>query len=665
MADMPPGETETSPNWAEVFAHAAWGIRIGSADGRTVEAVNPAFARMHGYGVDEMRRMPVEALYPPEYREAIAGHWQRAIKKGHHDFESWHLRKDGTRFPVLVQLSAIKDADGQVRAQAVNVLDLTKWHEVDAARAASDERYRVIADAASDAIITINTESRILVANPAVERVFGYRPDDLTGQPLTMLMPEYLRQVHEAGLGRYLATGTRHLNWTAIELRGLHRDGHEVPVEVSFGESKGSGGHTFTAILRDISDRKAAEAALRRSEQQLLQAQKMEAVGRLAGEIAHDFNNLLTVVTGAVHYLLERHPDGTSDHADLIAMKEASERAAALTAQLLAFSRQQVLQPVEVDINDVVRRTEAMLRRLIGEDITIALGLDQGLGAVKADRTQLEQVLLNLALNARDAMPEGGTLRFETSNVTVGRDYAGTHQGLEPGPYVMLAVRDTGHGMDPITKAQIFEPFFTTKEEGKGTGLGLATVYGIVKQSGGSIYVHSEPGHGATFKVYLPCVGPSAAPEERASPKACPERSEWGGAARPGEVVLLAEDRADVRRVAAKVLRKCGYEVLEAESGDAALALAGAHAGPIHVLLTDAVMPGMSGKVLAEWFRATRPDTRVIFMSGYTDDAVLERNMVESGIAFIQKPFTPAGLAAAVRSALDEGRSAGDLSAAS
>ena len=224
MADPPPREPETSLGWAEVFAHAAWGIRIGSADGRTVEAVNPAFAKMHGYGVDEMRQMPVEALFPPEYRKALAGHWQRAIKKGHHDFESWHLRKDGSRFPVLVQLSAIKDADGQVRAQAVNVMDLTKWQEADAARAASDERYRVIADAASDVIITINTESHILVVNPAVERIFGYRPDELTGQPLTMLMPEYLRHVHEAGLGRYLATGTRHLNWTAIELPGLHRD---------------------------------------------------------------------------------------------------------------------------------------------------------------------------------------------------------------------------------------------------------------------------------------------------------------------------------------------------------------------------------------------------------------------------------------------------------
>ena len=218
--------------------------------------------------------------------------------------------------------------------------------------------------------------------------------------------------------------------------------------------------------------------------------------------------------------------------------------------------------------------------------------------------------------------------------------------GLEPGPYVMLAVTDTGHGMDPITKAQIFEPFFTTKEEGKGTGLGLATVYGIVKQSGGSIYVFSEPGEGTTFKVYLPCVGASVVSEERAIPN--------GSAASRGEVVLLAEDRADVRRIAAQVLRKCGYEVLEAESGDVALALAGDHLGPIHALLTDAVMPGMSGRVLAERLRATRPQTRVIFMSGYTDDAALERNMVESGIAFIQKPFTPAGLAAAVRSALDE-----------
>jgi CheY-like chemotaxis protein len=363
------------------------------------------------------------------------------------------------------------------------------------------------------------------------------------------------------------------------------------------------------------------------------------------------------VLAGAVHYLLGHHPDGTPDHADLVAIRDATQRASALTNQLLAFSRRQVLQPVEVDLNDVVRRTEVLLRRLIGEHIDIVLGLDDGLGAVKADPTQLEQVLLNLALNARDAMPEGGALRFETSNVTIDGDYASTHLGLEPGAYVMLAVTDTGHGMDPITKAQIFEPFFTTKEAGKGTGLGLATVYGIVKQSGGSIFVYSEPGHGTTFKVYLPCTGLCAASEERADL--------GGGAARRDEVVLLAEDQADVRRFTARVLRECGYEVLEAESGEAALALARDQAGPVHVLLSDAVMPGMSGKILAERLRATRPEIRVVFMSGYTDDSVLERNVVDSGITFLQKPFTPVRLAAAVRSALDQGLSARNSSAVS
>jgi len=656
MADRPSGQSEANRSWEEVFARAPWGIRLGSADGRTVEAVNPEFARMHGYSTDEMRQMPVEALYPPDLRGSVAEHWERARDAGHYSFESWHLRRDGSRFPVLVQLTAIKDAAGEVVSQAVNVLDLTERYRAEVARAASDERYRVIADAASDAIITIDTENRVLVANLAVERIFGYAPGELIGRPLTILMPEYLRHVHRAAFGRYLETGVRHLNWAAIELPCLHRNGHEVPVEVSFGESKGLGRHTFTAILRDISDRKAAEAALRRTEQQLLQAQKMEAVGRLAGGIAHDFNNLLTVVTGVVHYLLDRHPNRSPDHADLITIKEASEQATALTSQLLAFSRRQVLQPVDVHLNDVIRRTEGLLRRLIGGHIEIVFGLDEAVGAVTADPTQLEQVLLNLAINARDAMPEGGTLRFETSDVTINGDYASTHLGLEPGPYVMLAVTDTGHGMDSITKAQIFEPFFTTKEEGKGTGLGLATVYGIVKQSGGSIYVYSEPGHGTTFKVYLPCVGLCATPEVR--------EDSAGGVARRGEVVLLAEDRDDVRRFTARVLRECGYEVIEAESGDAALALAGARAGPIHALLTDAVMPGMSGRVLAERLRAVRPHTQVIFMSGYTDDAVLERNMVESGVAFIQKPFTPAGLAAAVRSALDEGRAGMDSSAA-
>ena len=611
---------------------------------------------MHGYSVEEMRQMPVEALYPPELRGSVPGHWERAKREGHHDFESWHLRKDGSRFPVRVQFTAIKDSAGQVVGQAVHVLDNTERHQAEVARAASDERYRVIAEAASDAIITIDTQSRILVVNAAVERIFGHPPDELIGQSLTILMPEYLRHVHKAALDRYLTTGTRHLNWTAIELPGLHREGHEVPVEVSFGESRGPGGHTFTAILRDISDRKAAETAMRRSEQQLLQAQKMEAVGRLAGGIAHDFNNLLTVLTGSVQYLLARHPEGTRDYADLKAIDDTTERAAALTSQLLAFSRQQVLAPVEVDINEGVRRTAALLRRLIGDHIDITLRLDDTIGAVKADPTQLEQVIMNLAINARDAMPQGGTLRLETSNVTVNGDYASTHLGLDPGPYVMLAVTDTGHGMDVVTKAQIFEPFFTTKEAGQGTGLGLATVYGIVKQSGGSIYVYSEPGHGTTFKVYLPFIGLFVAPEEHVH--------QAGGVARGGEVVLLAEDRADVRRFTARVLRESGYEVLEAEDGETALAVARDYAGPVHVLLSDAVMPGMSGRILAERLKEARPGLRVVFMSGYTDDAVLQRGGVESGVAFVQKPFTPARLAAAIRSVLDEGMSNQDTSAA-
>jgi two-component system cell cycle sensor histidine kinase/response regulator CckA len=640
---------ERARKWAQVFEHAGWGIRIGSANGRTVDVVNPAFARMHGYSVAEMQQMPVDALYPEELRPTLAEHWRLAREQGHRAFESWHLRKDGSRFPVLVDVTAIKDAGGEVVAYAVNVQDLTERHRIQAAREASDERYRVIADAASDAIITIDTHSRMLVVNRAVERIFGYQPDELVEQPLTILMPEYLRHVHEAALDRYLQTGTRHLNWTAVEVPGLHREGHEVPLEVSFGESKTAAGHTFTAILRDISERKRAEAALRRTEQQLLQAQKMEAVGRLAGGIAHDFNNLLTILTGATHYLLGRHPTPDRDQADLLVIKDAVERAAALTNQLLTFSRRQVLQPVELDLNDLVCRAEGLLRRLIGEHIDIATRLADDLGAVKADPTQLEQVLLNLAINARDAMPDGGVLTFETQNVTVNGDYASTHLGLEPGPYVMLVVADTGRGMDAVTKAQIFEPFFTTKPEGKGTGLGLAMVYGIVKQSGGSIYVYSEPEQGTTFKVYLPWAGTHAGthavlehPVDLATP-----------AARRGEVVLLAEDQADVRRFTARVLRECGYDVLEAGNGDEALAIARQYPGAIDVLLTDTVMPGMSGRVLAEHLVAARPGTRLVFMSGYTDDTVVRRNIVEAGIVFVQKPFTPISLAAAVRAALD------------
>ncbi len=391
-------------------------------------------------------------------------------------------------------------------------------------------------------------------------------------------------------------------------------------------------------ICRDVTERLSLE-------QQLRQAQKMEAVGRLAGGVAHDFNNILTAITGYADLLLEDL--GTTDRRrdDIAEIRKAAERAAGLTRQLLAFSRQQVMQVRVLDLNDVVADTQNMLGRLLGEDIALVTRLDPALGAVKADPGQLEQVIMNLAVNARDAMPGGGKLTIETANAELDDTYVREHFPARPGSYVMLAVSDTGTGMSDEVQSHLFEPFFTTKEKGKGTGLGLATVYGIVKQSGGYIWVYTEPGHGTTFKIYLPRV--AGAPAQRASgPKASPV-----GAGT--ETVLLAEDEAAVRAVARHALERQGYTVLEASSGEAALDLAERHSGRIHLLLTDVIMPGMNGRALALRLSELRPDLRVVYMSGYTEEAITRHGVLEPGLTYVQKPFTPEGLARKVREVLD------------
>jgi signal transduction histidine kinase/CheY-like chemotaxis protein len=376
------------------------------------------------------------------------------------------------------------------------------------------------------------------------------------------------------------------------------------------------------------------------------QSQKMEALGRLASGVAHDFNNLLGVIAGYGELLgkqLHDHPRLSKYCTDIL---KATERAAALTRQLLAFSRKQVLQPQVLDLNAVVADVEKMLRRLIGEDILLVTLPAENLGAVRADPGQIEQVLMNLAVNARDAMPRGGRLTIETANVDIDELYARSRPGVEPGPHVMLAVSDTGHGMKQEILDHIFEPFFTTKEARRGTGLGLATVHGIVKQSGGHIWAYSEPEHGATFKVYLPRVGGM----KTVAAPATAEKEMPRGA----ETVLLVEDEAGLREMIRECLEASGYTVLEARQAAHALEIAQSHHGPIHLLMTDVVMPGMSGRKLAQSLAASHPETTVLYMSGYTDDAVVLHGVLAEDVAFLQKPFTIRALAQKVRALLDQ-----------
>jgi two-component system, cell cycle sensor histidine kinase and response regulator CckA len=390
--------------------------------------------------------------------------------------------------------------------------------------------------------------------------------------------------------------------------------------------------------IRDITERIALEERLR-------QSQKMEAVGRLAGGIAHDFNNLLTIILGYSQILSDGFPAGSRLADSNAQIKSAAERAAGITRQLLAFSRKQVLSPRVINLNDIVLNLDSLLRRLIGEDIEVMTVPANDLGTVKADPGQIEQVIMNLALNSRDAMPQGGKLTLETANATLDENYANQHQAVEPGKYVMLAVSDTGHGMTTETMGRIFEPFYTTKEVGKGTGLGLSMVYGIVKQSGGYIWVYSEPGQGTTFKIYLPRVDQPAEP-------ASAERPLIGGA-RGTETILLVEDDPQLRELSTSVLSHCGYRVLTASTPEEGIAICESNHRDIRLLVTDVVMPRMNGRQLAERIQKVSPRIRVLYISGYTDNAIVHYGVLDSGLWFLAKPFTLSALVAKVREVLD------------
>jgi two-component system cell cycle sensor histidine kinase/response regulator CckA len=529
-------------------------------------------------------------------------------------------------------------AEARIMANAFNDMTRTLRHWHQEAKSQADrvqeayERFRAVTDSANDAIVSVDSEGRIVFWNRRAQTVFGYTPDEALGQPLATLFVDT-----DGEILRDLASPND--PGRTIELDGRRRDNSRVPVELSLSTWRAGPEVFYTAVIRDITERRQSQEVLREREAQLRQAQKMEAIGRLAGGVAHDFNNVLTAILGYADFLLE--DVAPPSRPDVEGIQKAARTAAALTRQLLAFSRQQVIQPEIVDVNTIVANTEKLLRRLLREDVEMRLKLEPDLPAMKADPGQIEQIVLNLAVNARDAMPDGGTLTIETSCETNAPGSTRGGMAVKSGPCVLLTVSDTGCGMTEDVKSRIFEPFFTTKAFGKGTGLGLATVYGIVQQMEGYVEVDSEPGRGARFRVCLPALDAAAAkPDERKA-----STTHVGGS----ENILVVEDNESVRAFTTDALTRSGYRVFEAENGEQGIRVAQERGGAIDLVITDVVMPVMGGRALASRLRAMFPNLKIIFTSGHMDD----RSTVEPGMPFIHKPFSPPSLLRLVREVLD------------
>lgn len=506
----------------------------------------------------------------------------------------------------------------------------------------SEERYRSILANIADGYCEVDIAGNLTFFNESFCQILGYSPGEMIGLNNRQYTDKENAQKIYQTFNRVYRTGQPARELDAEIIR---KDGSKRSVDVSVSLIKDNYGNPigFRGIVRDITERKKAEREMAELQEQLRQAQKMEAIGQLAGGIAHDFNNALTLIRTCSQLALMELKEGDPLREKFEMINKATEQSANLTRQLLAFSRRQVMEMKVIDLNNLIREMDKMLRRVIGEDIELVNILATDLGRVRVDPGQMEQVILNLAVNARDAMPQGGRLTMETANVDLDETYVNGHVGVTPGRYIRLCVSDTGVGMKPEVKKRIFEPFFTTKEKGKGTGLGLATVYGIVKQSGGYIWVYSEPGLGAAFKIYLPRVD-APLEEEKAVSKEMPKG---------GETILVVEDERDVRSLIVQILRKQGYKVLTAASGREAYEVCAQLKGKIDLLLTDVVMPGMSGRDLAEKLLVWQPKMKVLYMSGYTDDTMIRYGVLEEGINFIQKPFSMEALSQKVRRVLD------------
>jgi len=734
------------------------GFVVVSQEGRIV-LVNLQTEKLFGYERAELLNQPVEVLIPERLRGKHRFHRagfmsEPGLRPMGAGLELYGLRRDGKEFPVEISLSPIQTDSGLLVSAAIR--DITD-------RKRAQQRILTLLDSAPDAMVVADGEGRIVLVNSQTEQLFGYKRSELLGQLVEVLVPERFWSEHRRHRARYMENVLVRPMGAGLELYGIRKDGTEFPVEISLSPHKTEEGVLVSSTIRDVTERKRVEEALRQSEasfrgmvegsygvyrgsadgsilmanaamarmlgynsekellalnlvadvfqqgeyserlfhqpgsrkpfarlethwkrkdgkmitvelsgrpvtddkgmplyfeviaedvtrqrgveQRLRHVQKMEAIGRLAGGIAHDFNNVLGVITGYSEMLLDKlstdaHLSGLVTH-----VLKATERGASLTRQLLAFSRQQVLEPRVINIQQHIRGIQGLLQRVLGEDVRLAVDADDGPVHLRADPAQLEQVIMNLVVNARDAMPGGGNLTIEISKARLDADYCKHAPDTRPGNYVCLAVTDTGCGMSPEVLSRVFEPFFTTKESGKGTGLGLATVYGIVKQSGGSITVYSEVGHGTTFKVYLPLSEEAASKPELLSLETVVPNGT--------ETILEVEDEDSLRELTREYLTNKGYTVLVASEAKQAIALAESGNSRIDLLLTDVILPGTSGVQLAQRLASSHPEMRVLYVSGYTADAIVHHGGHDPNFAFLTKPFSLPALARKIRSILD------------
>ncbi len=617
----------------------------------TIVQVNSQTEELFGYERAELIGQKVEILVPENYRHEHHHHRENfaetpKTRRMGANIDLYGRRRDGSEFPVEISLSPVSTEKGMFVLSAIRDVGARKRMEEELRRA-NEELYRrtveqlgeyrsrlaLIIDSSEDAIVAKNLDGIITSWNKGAERIYGYTPEEVIGKHISLLVPrDPAPNGHPDEIAEILQKVARGESIEHCESVRVTKDGRRLDVSISVSPLRNANGDVIgaSAITRDMTAQKRAET-------QLHQSQKMEAIGRLAGGVAHDFNNILGIINACTEFLRDRIDPATDSSIYVENIKKAIERGSSLTKQLLAFSRSPAIQPRVLDLNERLKDIGKLLRPLMGDDVEILIVSKSTSAVVEADPGQLDQIVVNLAVNARDAMPRGGKFILETGTAKFDEAFAEQRQAMPAGKYVLLAISDTGNGMDEATMSRIFEPFFTTKEAGKGTGLGLATVYGIVKQSAGHILVYSEPGHGTTFKIYLPNA-------EHKIGLASKAEAETVGPKRHGTTILLVEDDETMRNLTRKVLEEHGYTVVEADDGKSALEWAEAHPGPIDLLLTDVVMRRMSGPELVDRLSASQPSLKIIYMSGYTGELIAEREVLKRGITLLEKPFTRTAL---------------------